>query len=113
MLPLAALTPDVKNAGARGSTLTVTAALVSPLLVVWICAVPVDTVAGTRKFTWVLLTKLTGTAVPLMVTPTPFTSVGSVLPVTCQVPVVADNPFPLMETQVLGAMGPAMKLAPF
>ncbi len=38
---------------------------------------------------------------------------GSVLPVTCQVPVVADNPFPLIETHVLGAIGPAMKLAPF
>src|SRR5271154_7207389 len=103
----------VKKAGARGSTFAVTAALVKPLLVVWICAVPGDSVAGTRKFTCVLLTKLTGTAVPLMVTPTPLTSVGSVLPVTCQVPVAADNSFPLMENHVLGAMGSAMKLAPF
>jgi len=36
-----------------------------------------------------------------------------VLPVTFQVPVVADNPLPLIETQVSGAIGPAMKLAPF
>ena len=71
---------------AMGSTFTVRGALVRPLLVVWICTVPVATVAGTRKFTRVLLTKLTGTAVPLMVTPTPSTSVGSVLPVTCQLP---------------------------
>jgi hypothetical protein len=72
-LPLVAFVPIVKNAGARGSTFTVTAALVRPLFVVWICAVPVDRVAGTRKVTCVLLTKLTGTAVPLMVTPTPLT----------------------------------------
>src|ERR1700720_3467521 len=113
MLPLVALAPSAKNAGARRSTFTVTGALDRPLLVVWICAVPVDTLAGTRKFTCVLLTNLTGPAEPLMVTPTPLTSVGSVLPVTCQLPVVADNLFPFIWTQVLGAMGPAMKLAPF
>src|ERR1700686_2174697 len=113
MLPLDALAPSVKNAGARRSTFTVTGALDRPLLAVWICAVPVDTVAGTRKFTCVLLTKLTGTAVPLIVTPTPLTAVGSVLPVTCQLPVVADKLFPLIWAHVLGAMGPAMKLAPF
>src|SRR5579863_2503326 len=113
MLPLAALAPNVKNAGANGSTFTVTAALIRPLLVVCICAVPVDTVAGTRKLICVLLTKLTGTAVPLTVTPTPFTSVGNALPSTCQLPVVVDNPFPWIATQVLGAMGPARKLAPF
>src|ERR1700733_10406373 len=103
----------LKKPGARASTFTVTAALVVPLLVVWICAVPVDTVEGTRKFICVLLTKLTGTAVPFTVTPTPSTAVGRVLPVTFQLPVIADNPLPLMETQVSGAIGPAMKLAPF
>src|ERR1700733_15290567 len=84
-LPLAALVPIVKKAGARGFTFTVTAALVRPFLVVWVWAGPGDTVEGTRKFTCVLLTKLTGTAVPLMVTLTPLTSVGSVLPVSSHV----------------------------
>src|SRR5580692_9717447 len=94
--PLVAFVPMVKKPGDSGSTFTVTGALARPLLVIWICAVPVDTVAGTRKFTCVLLTKLTGTAVLLIVTPTPLTEVGRVLPVTCQEPVVSDNPCPVM-----------------
>ncbi len=49
ILPLAALVPIVKNAGARGSTFTVTAALVRPLLVVWICAGPGGHVGRNQK----------------------------------------------------------------
>src|ERR1700720_1339524 len=59
--------PSVKNAGTRESTFTGTAAPLRPLLVILICGRPVDTVEGTRKFICVLLTKLTGTAAPLMV----------------------------------------------
>jgi hypothetical protein len=79
----------VKKARARGFTFAVAAALVRPLLVVCICAGPIDTVEGTRKFICILLTKLTGTVVPFILTPTPLTSVGSVLAASCQVPVVA------------------------
>src|SRR5580704_19672345 len=67
--------------------------------------------AGTRKSICVLLTKLTGADSPFTVTPTPLTVVGSVLPVTCQVPVTAESPLPLISIHVLGATGPERKVA--
>src|SRR5579871_6726203 len=93
--------PNVKNAGARAVTGTAAEALVRPLLVVTICALPPGTIsAGTRNVMELLVTEATVAASPFTVTPTPFRFVGRVLPVTVQVAEVADIPAPLMVIHV-------------
>src|SRR5580704_7775218 len=111
--PLVAAGESVKKDGARNATVAVTVALVRPLSVITIFAVPGEMSEGTRKLTCVLLTKSTGAASPLTETPTPPVAVGSVAPVTFQVAVAGESPLPSIATHVFGAITPGRLLPAF